>query len=158
MDPRVDLITLGVPDVAAARRFYVDGLGWRPTLDVPGEVLFLQVGHGLLLSLFGDDALVLDMGLPAGRSPVPGADPDPPVLRTAFTLAHNVESDEEVRTTLAVAERAGGRIIKPAQRAEWGGVHGYFSDPAGFCWEVAHNPGWSVDADGTVQIRPVEPG
>jgi uncharacterized glyoxalase superfamily protein PhnB len=46
-------------------------------------------------------------------------------------------------------------VLKPAQRAAFGGFHGFFADPAGFRWEVVHNPGWSVDADGRVRIAPI---
>ena len=55
MEPRVHIITLGMPDLAAARRFYVEGLGWEPTMEVPGEIVFLRVGHGLLLGLWHAD-------------------------------------------------------------------------------------------------------
>src|SRR4051794_7970496 len=80
MQPRLDLLTVAVPDLDAARRFYVDGLGWEPTLDVPGEVVFLQLGHGLLVGLFGAADLAADMGQDPA-SVVPGA---------GFALAHNV--------------------------------------------------------------------
>jgi hypothetical protein len=35
---------------------------------------------------------------------------------------------------------AGGVVLKPPQEVFWGGYHGYFSDPEGHVWEVAHNP------------------
>ena len=41
---------------------------------------------------------------------------------------------------LAQAEAAGATLVKPGHRAHWGGYLGYFSDPDGFLWEVAHNP------------------
>jgi uncharacterized glyoxalase superfamily protein PhnB len=66
-------------------------------------------------------------------------------------------TEEEVRATLDAAEAAGARILKPAQHADFGGYHGYFADPAGFRWEIATNPGWSVAADGTVSIGPISP-
>ena len=144
MEPRLSLITLGVPDVARARAFYVDGLGWQPLFEVPGEVVFIQVGHGLTLSLFGAAALARDVD-PDGAG-VPAAAP------AGVTLAHNVGSEAEVDTALADAVRAGGRLVKEARRAEWGGYHGYFADPAGTLWEVAFNPSWSVAADGAVTI------
>ncbi len=62
MEQRIDIVTLGVADLAAARRFYVDGLGWELSLEVPGEVVFLQVGPGRLLALFGAPALAADIG------------------------------------------------------------------------------------------------
>jgi catechol 2,3-dioxygenase-like lactoylglutathione lyase family enzyme len=144
MRPQLDLITLGVPDLEAARRFYVDGLGWRPTLVVPGDVVFIQVGHGLMLSLFGAADLAADMGAPLAGSPAP------------MSLAQIVETEDEVVRTLERAKAAGAEILKTPQKAEFGGFHGYFADPAGFRWEIATNPGWSVAPDGTVTVVPVE--
>ncbi|MGY1709904.1 VOC family protein [Geodermatophilus sp. SYSU D00758] len=145
MQARLDLLTLAVPDVAAARRFYVEGLGWRPVFEVPGEIVFLQLGHGLLVGLWGAADLAADMGLPAGAVSPGGG----------LSLAHNVGSPEEVRRCLDDAVAAGGRLLKPAQPAAFGGFHGYFADPAGIRWEVAHNPGWAVADDGTVTLGPV---
>jgi catechol 2,3-dioxygenase-like lactoylglutathione lyase family enzyme len=147
MEQRLSLLTLGVPDLAEARRFYVDGLGWRPTLDLP-EVVFLQVAPGVLLSLFGAVSLAEDAGVPP---PAPG-------LASSFSLAHLVGSPDDVAAVLATAEAAGATVVKPAQRAFWGGTHGYFADPAGFLWEVAHNPGISVDPDGTVSFTEADAG
>lgn len=147
MEQRVSLITLGVRDVDAARRFYVEGLGWEPTLDLPGEVVFIQVSHGLLLALWRAEALAEDIG--AGDDPAAAPAPPP------FALAHNVGSEQEVIDFIAQAEQAGATVLKPAQRASFGGFHGYFEDPAGFRWEVAHNPGLTVDQDGRVSLGPV---
>ncbi|SEO85012.1 VOC family protein [Trujillonella endophytica] len=146
MDARLDLLTVAVPDLDAARRFYVDGLGWTPALDVPGEVLFVQVNAGLLLALFGAADLAADMGVPADAV-VPGG---------GFTLAHNVGSPEQVRQVVADAVAAGARVLKEPQPAAFGGFHAYVADPAGIRWEVAHNPGLRVDADGTVHIGVIE--
>jgi uncharacterized protein len=145
MDPQVHFITLGVPDLEAARNFYVDGLGWPSAFEVPGEIVFIQVGHGLLLGLFGAAALEADIGPQAGSAS--GAAP--------FTLAQVVPTEDQVVAVLAAAEAAGATILKPAQHADFGGFHGYFADPAGFRWEVATNPGWSVAPDGTVSIGPI---
>ena len=139
MEARLSLVTLGVPDLPAARAFYVDGLGWQPILEMD-EVVFLQVGHGLVLSLFGRDALAADAEVAAA----------PPGLTTSISLACLVGRVDEVAVVIAAAEAAGGTVVKPAQHAFWGGHHGYFADPAGFLWEVAYNPGLVVDADGTV--------
>lgn len=146
MQPRLDLLTLAVPDLAAARRFYVDGLGWTAALDVPGEILFIQLNHGLLVGLFGADDLATDMGEDCA-SVVSGA---------GFTLAHNVPTRAAVDEVLERAQAAGARIVKPAQEAAFGGYHGYFADPAGIRWEVAHNPGWHVAPDGRVTLGVLE--
>ena len=145
MQPRLDVLTVGVTDIAATRAFYVDGLGWKPALEIPDEIIFLQLNHGLLVSFWGADKLAADMGLPPG-SVTPG---------TGFTLAHNPASPEEVADVLAVAEAAGGTILKPATKADFGGTHGYFADPDGIRWEIAYNPGLTVGADGKVEIREI---
>jgi len=146
MDPRVQLITLGVRDVAAARKFYVDGLGWPSRFDVPGDITFIQVGHGRLLSLFDVAALAADVGRPVGAAET-----------APFTLAQIVATEADVDAALAAAAAAGGRIVKAAQYASFGGYHGYFADPDGFLWEVATNSGWVEAADGTVAIGPIDP-
>ncbi|NCT90311.1 VOC family protein [Cellulomonas sp. APG4] len=142
MEPRVSLITLGVPDLAEARAFYVDGLGWEPALEVPDQVIFFQAGHGLMLSLFGAEQLAAD----AHGPDVPGSPP------AGFTLAHNVGSSAEVDAALARALAAGATPVKEAQPTDWGGYHAYVADPAGVLWEIAFNPSWSVAPDGTPTI------
>lgn len=143
--PRLDLLTLAVPDLATARRFYVDGLGWTPALDVPGEIIFLQLNHGLLVGLFPADRLAADL-----------ADPSAAVLPgSGFTLAHNVDSPDDVDRTVSRAAAAGATVIKAPQDADFGGYHAYFADPCGIRWEIAHNPGWRVEADGRVTIGAV---
>jgi catechol 2,3-dioxygenase-like lactoylglutathione lyase family enzyme len=145
MEPHVHFITLGVTDLEDARHFYVEGLGWEPVFEVPGAITFIQVGHGLLLGLFGAEALDADIGQPVDRV----AQPSP------FSLAQVVETEDQVRATLAAAEAAGATILKPGQWADFGGFHGYFADPSGFRWEIATNPGWSVGPDGKVAIGPI---
>lgn len=138
MEQRISLVTLGVRDVAAARRFY-EALGWRPAF-AEESVAFFQVG-GMVFSLFGRDALAEDANLPAAGSGFSG-----------IALAYNVRSPDEVAATLAEAERAGAKILKPAQQAFWGGTTGYFADPDGHVWEVAHNPHWVIADDGSIRI------
>lgn len=127
MDQRLNFVTLVVSDLAASRRFYVDGLGWSPSLEAPDEVAMIQVGERLVLSLWAESHAVEEIG-PVSRG---GTMP--------FTLAYNTSSPEEVDQILAVASAAGASV-KPAQSREWGGYSGYFIDPDGFHWEVAHNP------------------
>lgn len=147
MNQQVHFITRGVADLAAAQAFYLDGLGWEPLGIFPGEVFFIQVGPGLVFSCFEIDQFKADVGEAA------------PIEGTPFlTLSHNVATEAEVAEVLAVVEGAGGTVVKPAQRAAFGGFHGHFTDPSGLLWEVCHNPGWSVAPDGTVTIEAIEPG
>ncbi|MEY2423903.1 MAG: uncharacterized protein QOI95_3970 [Acidimicrobiaceae bacterium] len=142
MEPRVHFITLGTSDLTAARRFYVEGLAWAPVFEVPDEVVFIQVGPGLLLALWTADKLDADIG-DGSRSAIGS----PPVA-----FAHNVASDAEVVAVVDRARAAGATVLKEPSLSFFGGFQGYFADPSGFRWEVAHNPGWSIAADGTVSI------
>ena len=128
MDQRISFITLAIADLDAARAFYVDGLGWQPELDVPGEVIMIRAGERLILSLWDRAAFEAEVGEPAGTGLPP------------ITLAHNVATREEVDEVLALAARLGRPVAGPAER-EWGGYTGYFADPDGFRWEIAWNPG-----------------
>ena len=137
MDQRISLITLGVADVTRARRFYED-LGWSGE-SPDGEVVFYQAG-GMVLALWGRDKLAEDSAVedPGGWGGV--------------TLAYNVGSPEEVDRVLAQARAAGARIGRPGAPTFWGGYSGIFIDPDGHPSEVAHNPAWTVGADGSVHL------
>jgi uncharacterized glyoxalase superfamily protein PhnB len=69
-----------------------------------------------------------------------------------FRKDYMCDGQSEVAATLAEAERAGGRILKPAQDTFWGGHAGHFADPDGHVWEVAWNPFWTLQPDGTVEL------
>jgi catechol 2,3-dioxygenase-like lactoylglutathione lyase family enzyme len=129
MDQRLSLVTLVVADLPATRRFYVDGLGWDPLLEAPGEVLMFQVGERIVLSLWDESHAREEIG-PVSR------DGTPPL-----TLAHNVGSRAAVDQVLDDARGAGAPRADVAADRAWGGYSGYFTDPDGFLWEVAHAPG-----------------
>lgn len=142
MDQRLHVLTLATADLNAAREFYCSGLGWTPLHDEPGEILFFQVAPGLVLGLF--DAAKFDHDPLRGRS-TSGV--------SGVTLSHSVPERDDVATTLAALEAAGGTILKPAQESAFGGIfHGHIADPNGVVWEIAHNPGWSIGADGAVSF------
>ncbi|MFE4837776.1 VOC family protein [Arthrobacter sp. NPDC056691] len=140
MQPRVDFISLGVRSVAASRRFYVDGLGWPVHREVPGEVIFIQANHGLILSLW-------DAGQMQSEAAV-----DAPAAVPCITLSHNVGGSEQVDQVMAQAESAGAAVVAPPKTQPWGGYTGYFADPDGFRWEIAFNPTWRVDDGGRVTV------
>ncbi|QZT58865.1 VOC family protein [Mycolicibacterium austroafricanum] len=138
MEQRVSLITLGVDDLVRARRFYEQGLGWVPKA-APEGVVFYQL-PGIALALFGRDDLAQDAHLPVdGRF-------------SGITIAINQRTEADVDAVLAQAEAAGATILKPAEKVFWGGYSGYFADPDGHVWEVALNPEWTINDDGTLTI------
>lgn len=127
MEQRLSFITLAVSDVSRSRAFYVDGLQWRPLFD-NDEVLMLPVADRLILSLWSIDGFIAEIG----EAPAPGIAP--------ITLSHNVQTEAEADVVLAEAERIGAPVSSAVHRS-WGGYSGYFTDPDGFRWEVAVNPG-----------------
>ena len=138
MQPRLTVLTLGVDDLERALKFYRDGLGW-PTDGIVGEefehgaVAFFDMQPGLRLALWARANLAHDTGLPVT-----------PPSATECSLGHNVGSSAEVDEVMALATRAGARIVKPAGKTFWGGYTGYFQDPDGHLWEVAWNPAWTL--------------
>jgi catechol 2,3-dioxygenase-like lactoylglutathione lyase family enzyme len=137
MEQRVSLITLGVADHAAARRFY-ERLGWQCTLEVDGTAFF-QTGC-LVVVLWSREKLAEDSGVPD-----PGG-------WGGVTLAHNVRSQQGVDRVLEEARAAGATISREPSRTSWGGYTGAFVDPDGHTWEVAHNPGFELRDDGSLVL------
>jgi predicted lactoylglutathione lyase len=135
---RVTLLTLGVRDLDAARAFYAR-LGWVPHSGAEG-VSFYQM-HGAVLALFGLEDLAKDQGRPEA------------VLGTgAITLAQNFATEAEVDASYAAALAAGATGLKAPQRVFWGGYSGYWADPDGHVWEVAMNPFWPLNPDGSLTL------
>jgi catechol 2,3-dioxygenase-like lactoylglutathione lyase family enzyme len=137
MEQRISLITLGVTDLQASHAFY-EVLGWKPGFT-NDEVVFFQLG-GLVLALWSREELAKDANLPTPGTP------------GAIALAYNVRDRAEVDRALANAEKAGARILKAGTETPWGGYSGYFADPDGHPWEVAHNPAWTLAPDGSVRM------
>jgi catechol 2,3-dioxygenase-like lactoylglutathione lyase family enzyme len=139
MEQRLSLVTLGVADLARARRFYEDGLGWVRGNKDEG-VAFYQMPGGIFAlwsrPALAEDARVSDSG----------------ATFSGMALAYNARSREEVDAVLAEAEAAGAEIVKPAHETFWGGYSGYFADPDAHLWEVAHNPFWVIAEDGAIRL------
>jgi uncharacterized protein len=136
MEARITILTLGVDDLERAVAFYRDGMGLATKGIVGkefenGAVAFFQLESGLKLALWPRKSLAADSGL----APQSGG-------ALAFSIGHNVASAEQVDAVMRQAERAGARIVKPAQATFYGGYAGYFQDPDGHLWEVAFNPGF----------------
>ena len=127
MKPRISMVTLGVDDLERSIKFYEQGLGF-PRMESPPEVAFFTL-NGTWLGLYGREALAEDATVSAEGSGFRGV-----------SLAHNVASESEVDQMLDEAVAAGATLVKPGQKVFWGGYSGYFADPDGHLWEVAHNP------------------
>jgi uncharacterized glyoxalase superfamily protein PhnB len=132
---RVTLISLGVDDLARSVKFY-NALSLKQRMKDAKGVAFFEAGN-VVISLFPREELAKDSNVENSR---PGF--------SGIALAYNVRSEPEVEEVLRAAEKAGGKILKSAQRAFWGGWYGHFADSEGHIWEVAHNPQATFDEEG----------
>ena len=140
---RVTLITLGVDDMIRARAFY-DALGWQMHPSSQDEMTVYQA-NGFVLGLFGCAALAADQARPGA-----------PLGTGAMTLAQNFPSQAEVDAAFALAEEAGATVLKRPEKVFWGGYSGYYADPNGHVWELAYNPFWPLNEDGSLTLQDLE--
>lgn len=138
MEPRVTVITLGVADLPRSRAFY-EALGWRSGAGPDDDVVFFRSG-GTVLALWDRERLAADSAVADGGG------------WGGVTLACNVASPAAVDEAIEQARAAGAAIGREPAQAFWGGYSGVFIDPDGHPWEVAHNPHWTLDADGAVVL------
>jgi hypothetical protein len=139
MEQRISLITLGVRDLAESAAFY-ERLGWRRAARSEEAIVFFQCG-AIVVALFPGSELAKDAGVsPEGHG------------FRGFAIAYNTRSRGEVDAVLAEAALHGAEIVKPAREASWGGYSGYFRDPDGHLWEVAWNPHFGLEPDGTLRL------
>ena len=137
MEPRISIVTLGVRDLARARRFY-EALGWRG--QEVEETVFFQAG-GQAVVLWGREKLAADAGITDDGGRFSG-----------IVLAHNVRSRAEVDELVGRAASAGATVTRPAADTFYGGYAGCFRDPDGHVWEIAHNPGLPLDEQGNLTV------
>jgi catechol 2,3-dioxygenase-like lactoylglutathione lyase family enzyme len=138
MRQKLTLITLGVNDMDRSIKFYEKGLGWKRSSASLDDLILFPLG-GMVLALYPRHLLAEDAGISEQGSGF-----------TGITISYNARSEQEVDGVLKEAEEAGAKIIKPAQKAFWGGYSGYFSDPDGYMIEVAYNPFWKLDENDNI--------
>lgn len=138
--PRINFITLGVRDIAASRAFY-ERLGFAAHRTSNEHVTFFDV-NGTVLALFGHDELAHDACLASGPAPA----------YRGVSLAWNGRNEADVDDIMAHALACGATLAKKPEKVFWGGYSGYFTDPDGHLWEVAHNPFVEIDAGGRIEL------
>ncbi|GAA1216724.1 VOC family protein [Kitasatospora nipponensis] len=137
---RISIVTLGVADLARSSEFYA-ALGWERSAASSPEIVWFRTADSAL-GLFPTAALAADAGIPEGGEPA----------FRGVTLAINLESAQAVDEALAVAVEAGASVVKPPATAHWGGYSGYFEDPDGHLWELAHNPFFPLSESGRLEL------
>ena len=139
MEPRINIVTLGVKDVSHSKKFYQD-LGWKASSISNDDFVAFDSGN-IILCLYPKEKLAEDAHVEPAKEGFSGV-----------TLAHNVASKAEVDAVLKQAQAAGAKITKNAQDVFWGGYSGYFADPDGHLWEVAFNPHWPLNIEGMLEL------
>jgi uncharacterized protein len=134
MQARLSFITLGVADLDKSKAFYNDVLGWKPMHDSNGIVMYTL--NGFILSLYPQHELMED------------AKTANDAKGSRFTLAQCMRSPEEVDAFFTHLKKHGASITKMPEKVFWGGYSGYFADPDGHLWEIAHNPFLALDDAG----------
>ena len=136
---RITLVTLGVADVAVATAFY-ERLGWKASTASNDDVTFFH-SQGAILGLYGREALAEDANVPPESTGFDGV-----------ALGTNYASEAEVDAAFAHAVSCGATPAKKPQKVFWGGYSGYYADPDGHLWEVAHNPFVPLDEQGYMTL------
>lgn len=144
MEQRISMTTLAVPDVAQARRFFEEGLGWKVNAAPSPDVVFFQVIGGVF-ALYNREALEKEIGRDVTKD-----------TTGAITLAWNARSEQEVDAIFQKAVSAGADPVKHPEKAFWGGYSSYVGVPGGHLLEIAHNPFWKIEADGAVTLPPAQ--
>ena len=143
MDQRVSIITLGVAELDRSCAYYA-ALGWRKAPESQPGIVFYQL-QGQVLGLFPLTELAKDQGREGAALGV-----------GAMTLAHNLNSPKEVDAAYAEALAAGATSLKAPEAVFWGGYSGYYADPDGHVWELANNPFWPLNEDGSQTLPEAE--
>src|SRR5512133_2511607 len=117
MKAHVSSILLGVADMERSRRLYTEGLGWKVQNDWGISVFFVPHG-GSLVGFYGRDGLAEMVGASADGTGFSG-----------LVFNYVVRSEKRVDEVMDEAKKAGGKILKPAAKLQWGGYGGTFADP-----------------------------
>lgn len=136
MVPYLSFVTLGVADLGISRAFYSKVLGLKPMHDEEAIVMYKL--NGMILALYPQHELMED------------AQAKDDARGSRFTLAQCLRSVEEVDAFFAQLRSHKVTITKAPEKVFWGGYSGYFADPDGHLWEIAHNPFLEMDEAGNV--------
>ena len=126
MPVAVTAIMIGVEDLARSRKFYGQGLGCAIDKGYQNFVSFDLGAGSSSLALYEREAAAQDAGVSSEGSGFRGV-----------SFHYIVQSSQAVDEVIGNAVAAGGRVLREAAAARWGGHFGYFSDPDGYLWKVA---------------------
>lgn len=143
---RLNIITLGTKDIVKSHNFFKK-LGFDTSVSGPEtepDIIFFK-NEGTKIALYPIEELAKDIN-----------EHHPPTIAKGFqgiTLAYNAKSQAEVDEVLKKAKLAGATIQKEAQKTDWGGYGGYFTDLDGYYWEVAYGEMWEFDESNMLIIH-----
>lgn len=125
------MVMVGTKDIAAIRRFYEDGLGWRTWAPASPRSVSYSVGLGVMVFLDAN-YLARESGVPSAANPL--------------AMAHFLGSKQEVDELFSRALDAGAQATSAVRERDGGIYSGYFSDIEGNTWEIAWSPSVPVEA------------
>ncbi len=140
MQPRLNIVTLGVKDLVKSRDFYQNALGWKPAKASDDKIVFFN-HEGIILGLYPLNELAKDAGIPSERNGFSGV-----------TLAINMDTKEDVDNLYRKIIKNGGKSLIEPRDTFWGGYDAYFADPDGQPWEIAWAPFWEFDEQGSLKL------
>lgn len=136
---RLHLVLLGVANVRKSQTFY-EALGWKKSATGHDEFVKFDLG-GYALCLLSRAALAADALIESSA----------PAEFSGAAFVYLAKTPEEVPAVLAKAVAAGGALVKPATRTQWG-IAGYFKDPDGHLFEVDYEEIWVFDEQGALVV------
>ncbi|MCG8306136.1 MAG: VOC family protein [Cytophagales bacterium] len=139
MEPRLNILTLGVEDLVTSTNFYSEKFGWKKMKISTDQISFFRL-RGMILSLYQREKLAEDATVDADGSGFKG-----------FTMAYNARSKDEVDRIIEKLEKRGVTIVKHPEKVFWGGYSSYVADPDNNLWEIAHNPFLELDEHGIIK-------
>ncbi len=140
MQPRLNIITIGVNNLQASRDFYKKALNWDPATGSDENIVFFNQ-LGIILALYPLEKLADDASIPSERNGFSGV-----------TLAINLDSKDKVNSLYEQVIKNGGKSLVAPRETFWGGYDAYFADPDGHSWEIAWAPFWEFDEQGSLKL------
>jgi predicted lactoylglutathione lyase len=138
MDQALHMVMVPATDMAALRKFYIDGLGWQSWgADMPGSFM-LRAGTAVIVFV-PRDYLAAESGVDLSAT-------------ARAVNAIFVETRADVEAQFAEAVAAGATVTSPIRDRDGGLYSGYFTDPEGNGWEIVWSPVMRPGPDGGLTL------
>ena len=137
---RCSLVDARASTTSPGRKAFYRSLGWETGIDMDDFAVLRTAGP--LIALYPLTDMSRDTGddVPAHRD------------RRVHLAINLGVAGRGRRRRWPSSWRQARALLRAPEAAEWGGYTSIVADPDGHAWEIAHNPGWPLDADGLPQL------